>query len=274
MSKRILRALGALSLAVMSCRIAPVATATADAELAAGMAAQEKGDHPAALRHAQKAVALAPKMTKAHFALGKIADGMCIPNAQPGPDERLCGLAIHEYKSVLEVDPSYAEASTNLAYLSYSFGKRDEAERYYRKSLALRPDDPEAACGVAALGVQRAWTDVTHERNKLSLPLKKPLIDSPSCREVRERNLTGFEESLALLTRALEVRPENMALMGFLSFLYSGRAEIQCGNRRAYEADKAAAKKWDRMEKEQLKKAQTGHVLSKCPPAPPPMSER
>jgi len=236
------------------------------------MAAQEKGDYRSALQHAQKAVDLAPSMTKAHFALALTAWALSGPESNPSRE--MGSIVIREYKKVLELDPSHAEASMNLAYFSYSFGKRDEAERYYRKALALRPNDPEAACGVAALGVQRGWTDVAQSKNKLNLPLKKPLIDFPSCREVRERNLAGFEESLALLTRALEVSPENLDLMGFLSFLYTGRAEIQCGNRRAYQADKAAARKWDRMEKETLKKQEPGHVFSRCPPAPPPMPDR
>jgi len=45
---------------------------------------------------------------------------MCMPNAEPGPDVRICGLVIPEYKKTLELDPSHQEALKGLAYFLVS----------------------------------------------------------------------------------------------------------------------------------------------------------
>ena len=231
------------------------------------MSANEKGDIDAALQHLQRAVAINPKMTKAHFAIGTIADLWC------GMDGDRCGLAIQEYKKTLELEPSNEEALRNLAYSIYRVegpGK-DEAESYYRKALGLGTNDPEVLCSVAAIDAQRSWVDVGLAKIALKLPTGKALIDSPSCHEVRDRNLVRVEEGIALLTRALQIRSNSTDLSGFMSWLYTDRAELQCHNRPAYKADRNAARKWDRMRKEIWKRKADNYGFVKCPPPPPPM---
>ncbi len=244
---------------------------TADAELAVSRAAREKGDYNAALLHAQMAVSLSPQMTEAHFTLGSIADDMCIPNAQPGPDERLCGLAIQEYKKVLELDASHADALKNLAYLLYQFYRLEESENYYRQGLALYPDDPEDLCGVAVFDYYHSASDVSKTKAELNLSLKTPLIGSPLCSEVRQSNQARVGEGIALLSRALQFRSDDLDLMGHLSALYYVRAEIQYGNREAYKTDLNAARKLNRMLLNRTRKRRFPlRVLQKCPSAPPP----
>lgn len=232
MRHQTLPTLAVVGLALMSCRVAkslPDADADADAELSVAIAAREKGDLRTALEHAQKAVVLAPKMTKAHFTAGEIADDMCIPNAQPGPDDRICGIAIQEYTKALELDSSHGEALKNLAYLLYQFYKWDESKSYYRRALALHPDDPELLGAVAGMDYRRIVPDVMETKGRLGLGPKKPLIQFPACTEVRGRNQARFEEAIALLMRALQIRKNNAELRGYLSVLYFLRAETQCG---------------------------------------------
>jgi tetratricopeptide (TPR) repeat protein len=206
-------------------------------------------------------------MTKAHFAIGTIADLWC------GMDGDQCGLAIQEYKKALDLEPSNEEALRNLAYSIYRVEGPDksEAETYYRKALALDTNDPEVFCGVAAIDAQRSWQDVGLAKTELQLPGGKTLIDSPSCNQVRDRNLARVEEGIALLTRGLQIRSNSTDLLGFLSWLYSDRAELQCHNRPAYKADKNAARRWDRLRKEISKRKADNSPFLKCPPPPPPM---
>jgi hypothetical protein len=122
MRNRLLRVLVAFDLALISCRTGPVEVSgvpTAGVELAIAQVVHEKGDLRTALQHAQKAVFLSPEMTKTHYILGKITDDMCIPNAEPVPDdERLCGLAIQEYKKVLELDTSRTCYTSSLEWMN------------------------------------------------------------------------------------------------------------------------------------------------------------
>jgi tetratricopeptide (TPR) repeat protein len=254
----------------MSCLITPAARSqveAADAEFEAGISAKDKGDVNGAIQHLQRAVALDPKMIKAHFAIGAIAELWCYGSE----GEALCKLALKEYTKVLELDGSRNDVLKNIAYGSYVVDQIDQAESYYRKALTLDPNDPEALGGVAAIDQRRAYRDEVGAKIEHKVPLEKPLIDSPSCEEVRQRNLARIEEGIALLTRALRIHTDESSLMSFLSALYRHRAEIQCGNPRAYKADKSAARKWNHMVHETLKKRKPGDpFLRRIPPAPPP----
>jgi len=243
----------------------------AELELAAGVSEREKGKHLAALEHLRRAVALDPQMVTAHFALATTADEMCALGAQPGPNVPVCELAIREYTRVIELDASHSEALKNLAYMLYLFGKMDDSERLYRRALVLRADDPELRCAVAAVSIHRVWSDLAAARTGMKLPPGQPLIDSRSCGEVRGRNQARIEEGLTLLLGALPIRRNNLDLLAYLSEIHLERAEIQCGNRPAYEAEMNAAIEWDRLEKKAFRKNGRHDTFQKCPPPFPPM---
>lgn len=65
-------------------------------------------------------------------------DEMFVPTAEPGDENgRWSGLAIQEYKKVLELDPSHKDAYKRLAHVFFELVHYDEAEGYYRKTAAL-----------------------------------------------------------------------------------------------------------------------------------------
>ncbi len=181
-------------------------------------------------------------MARAHFAVGRIADEMCIPNAEPGPNMRECNLAMEEYKQVLQIDGSDKEASLDLAYLLWQFG-RAESESYYRKALALDPNDPEALAAIATIDASQSQKDVVQRRADAGVPAEKPLIGFAACFEIRQKNLDRVNEGISLLTKALQVESDNLEFKAWLSALYGNRAEIQCGNPEAYRVDIANARK-------------------------------
>jgi len=216
----------------------------------------------------KQAVTLGPQMARTHFGLGVTADDLCFSTAGPRPSAPLCGLAILEYEKVLKLDSSHEQASKNLAYMLYQFDQLDESESYYRKGLASHPDDPELLCAVASIDSQRIWRDVAAARAGLQ-PQETSLIDSPSCREVRNRNQARVEEGLALLARAVGIREKNLELIGYLSTFYLALAEVQCGNQKAHDGDVTEARKWGRMLADAIAK-QPHDVFRKCPAPPPP----
>ena len=265
------RVVGLLSLALLSCRSTPEAgpPEAAAKELAAGVAAHEKGNLNAALSHAQRAVVLGPKTIEAHLLLARIADDMCVPNAQPGPNMPRCRLAEQEYKRVLDLDASHLDALRNLAYLAYQFAREDESERYYRRSLAARADDPDAVCGLAAITFHRVFPDVMKTKIRLGVQPDAPIIQLPSCITLQTKHQARLDEGIALLMRALS-RSNDPNLIGHLSVLYQIRADIQCGNKRAYQMDKAAARMWNLSRGQARDQDGPIDFLQKCPAAPPP----
>jgi tetratricopeptide (TPR) repeat protein len=245
----------------------------ADAELAAAKAAREKGNSDEAFYHVDRALAVDPNLIEAHFVLAATADDGCHPNAQPGPDVRLCELAFREYAKVLELDQNHQNALISLADLSYEFDRLDDAESNYRKALIVNPNDPEALCGVAAMDLRRSWPDLASITNgEINQQRRARFINLPKCIDARRRNQARIDEGIELITGALHVRNNDINLLGYLAAFYWLRGEIQCGNQRANSADRTTAKRLDRMRYERWKQRAQSDWLQKCPPAPNPLT--
>jgi len=128
-------------------------------------------------------------------------------------------LVIPEYKKTLELDPSHQEALKGLAYFLYQGYRHLEAETYYRRALALHPDDPEALGALAAIDYGLSASDLVQTRIRLNISPKAPLFQLPSCPDVRDRIQTRVQEGLAFATRAQLLVNNNSDLIGFLSIL-------------------------------------------------------
>lgn len=238
----------------------------AENEFAAGTSAKNNGHYEIAMHHFQGAIALDPKMIEAHFALGTVTDVWC---GLDGGDAR-CLIAIDEYKKVLELDSSREDATKNLALALYRMSHDDDAEAYYRKALALDRNDPDALCGVASFDMRKSFRVENLARFENDLKFEQPLIHSPACAAVREKNVARVEEGITLLTAARVSNEHSTELLGYLAELHRERAEIQCGNPRAYRADMNAATKMNRMRNDTWKRNGADSSVQKCPPAPPP----
>jgi hypothetical protein len=59
--------------------------------------------------------------------------------------------------------------------------------------------------------------------------------------------------------------------MSYLSAIHMERAEIQCGDRQAFEAEMNAAIEWDHMRMKAIQKKGLHDTFQKCPPPFPPM---
>jgi tetratricopeptide (TPR) repeat protein len=241
-------------------------TSAAAMDLALSSEARENGNYHSALRYAQTAVSLDPDMKSAHFAVGKLADDLCVPDANPGPDMRMCNLAIEEYKRILQRDAD-KEAAKDLAFLLWRLGN-EESETYYRKTLALDPNDPEALAAIAAMNQSISWRDVAMRKAQAGIPREKPLIRFAECSEIRQTDLARVNEGVAFLMKALQVASRNTDFMIWLSQLYKTRAELQCGDPRAYRADIAEGRRWNKAAYA-VKAVSADLSLGRYPPAPP-----
>ena len=244
----------------------------ADAELAQAKAAREKGNSDEAFYHVERALAINPNLIEAHFVLASTANDLCTPSAEPGPDMRRCGLAFQEYLRVLDLDPNHQLALTSLAYLSYQFDRLDDAESNYRRALIVNPRDPEALCGVAAMDLRRSWADLAKATNgEINQPQRGRYIKSASCAEVGNRNRNRIDEGIMLITRAMDTRNGDVDLMGYLATLYWLRAEIRCGDERAFKQDTSTAYNVDRARNKRWRSRRQVDYLQKCPSAPNPL---
>ena len=114
--------------------------ATADQLIAAGVAAEKRGDLEEALVRFREAVGIAPRHAAGHLNLGI---GLEASGDADG--------AIRCYETALELDPQEAFARYNLGKLLFSRGAPERAASLLTDSLRLKPDFPEALVVLAAI---------------------------------------------------------------------------------------------------------------------------
>jgi protein O-GlcNAc transferase len=117
-----------------------VPSANADRLIAAGVAAEQRGDLEEALERFREAVAVAPRYSATHLNLG-------IGLEASGDAEG----AIRCYETALELDPQEAYARYNLGKLLFARGAADRAAPLLRDALRLKPDFPDALVVLAAI---------------------------------------------------------------------------------------------------------------------------
>jgi tetratricopeptide (TPR) repeat protein len=239
-----------------------------------GIAAYENTNYGNAIDHLERAVTLDPKSLIGHLYLADAYENTyseeCDWDCDTNEHRRV--RAIEEYRKVLELDPSNTEALKALAWRYDRDAKFDEAERYYQKILDVDPNDFEALYSLAVLKFNRSYILRAEKRAELKLERKKPLINSSSCTEIRLQNLARVQESMSLLKRATEIA-ESYAVKEYMSLLYQERADIQCGDRSAYDQDVSAALMWARRACDARHKPDLVTISCKslrCPPPTPP----
>jgi tetratricopeptide (TPR) repeat protein len=219
-------------------------------ELQAGSNAVEPEDREKAIEHLKRAVALSPGSVQSHLALARAyraeyRDEMDTDNEEDvKANDRMLEGAIDEFKAVVVLDPSNTEALNNLGNLHLGMARYDEAGFYFRQSLKVNPSDKEALYSLAFVNWLHSYQFRIERRSDLGLRRRAALIRNSSCSGVRSKNLERIEEGIAALKKLSRVS-DFLEVPFMLSMLYRERADIQCGDRAAYDADLRSVKEWE-----------------------------
>ena len=116
-----------------------------------GTLAAREGQYDKAAEFFKKAIEMNPKFAPAYNALGLVYEAW----------EEGGGTAegVRYLNMAVEIDPSYAESWNNVGQAQYSLGNFVQAERAFKRSLTLKPEQPEielALGWVFLLGESRA----------------------------------------------------------------------------------------------------------------------
>lgn len=110
---------------------------------AAGAAALEAGDLVKAEQEYRDAVALDPKLARAHFGLGNVYVRLGrLPEAEQA------------FKAALANDPKLTAAQANLGVVYYQLGQLAQAGAAFEAALRLEPDDAATLYLLAAVRLQ------------------------------------------------------------------------------------------------------------------------
>jgi tetratricopeptide (TPR) repeat protein len=213
-------------------------------ELHRGVQAYKAARYEDAILHFEDAVRSDPQLKTARLYLATAYAQRCIPAVDTTDNTKFCENAIAQFKQLLNVDPQNINAMKGIASLNFNMKRFEEAKDYHQKVAKLDPKDPEALFSIAVIDWTESYKTRMDERNTLNLKSTEPLIDQLTCAAIRSKNKDNVDEGIEMLKRALILRPDYDDAMAYMNLLYRERADIQCNDQQAYEADIKAADEW------------------------------
>ena len=213
-------------------------------QLNKGVQAYKNAQYEKAIDLFQKAVALDDSLLNARLYLATAYAQQYIPGAETPDNLKIAEQAINEYKNVLQRDPTSLNSAKGIAYLYLQMKKFEDAKDYYRKAVQIDPKDAEPYYSVAVIDWTEAYQPRMEERNKLGLKPEEPLKDKKVCAMLRDKSLKTVEEGMQMLDKALQLRPDYDDAMAYMNLMYRERADIQCDDPAARQADLKTADGW------------------------------
>src|SRR6201984_2592507 len=199
-------------------------------QLNKGVAAYKNAKYEQAIENFKNAVALDSSLQNAKLYLATAYAQQYIPGVDSPENLQNANDAIEQYKSVLQQDPRSVNSIKGIAYLYLQMKKFEDAKEYYRKAIALDPNDPEAYYSVGVIDWTQAYQPRMEERAKLGLRPDEPLKDKKVCAALKEKNGSNIQEGIDNLKKALDLRPDYDDAMAYMNLMYRERADVTCDN--------------------------------------------
>ncbi len=189
-----------------------------------------------------------PKLCTAQLYLATTLANQCTPGVDTPDNKQVCEQAMAGFSAVVADSGATAQdrltSEKSLAALAFQMRKFDEAKDYDRKVIAIDPNDPEAYYSIGVVDWTESYTPRMEARNKLGLKPDEPLLDPAVCQKLAADYLPVVQDGMAMLTKALELRPDYDDAMAYMNLMYRERADYRCGDRKARDADIVQADKW------------------------------
>lgn len=228
----------------------------ASKQLNLGVEAYKNARYEEAITHFQLAASYDPAQIDAHMYLATAYMTQYIPGVHSEDNDRLAHQALDQYSAVLQHDPKNINSVKGIAYLYEQTNRYDDAKNYYRKATELDPNDPDSYYSIAAIDWFQTRQSHFDQLSKLGLKPEEPLKDKKICAALRETNDGLIEDGINHVNKALQLRPKDDRSMAWGSLLYRERANLECDDPVAREADLKVANEWDRLMRDQRAQGQ------------------
>jgi superkiller protein 3 len=197
---------------------------TIEPALQAGKDAVAGGRWEAAIPPLQAALVLDPDLVEAHFALGNAHFNLGNAAAARSDDNSALqsySLAQTDYQAVLDIDPQYAPALTNLGVVAYQTGDLDQAISLFQQALAIEPEDTETIYLLGAAYLNQDRRDEARAQFERAIELDPEL--APAHIGLGNIHLLDkdYERAVAALQRALELAPDSPEALFALGKTYA-----------------------------------------------------
>ena len=219
-------------------------------QLNKGVNAYKNAKYEEAIEHFKSAVDFDPSLLNARLYLATAYLSQYIPGVETPDNVRMAQQAIDQYKQVID---SSAPAPTReqhinsvkgIAYLYLQMAKFDDARDFYLKATELDPSDAEPYYSVGVIDWTKTYKPRTEERNKLGLKPDQPLNDKKICAMLHQKNWDAVADGISMLQKAIDHREDYDDAMAYMNLMYRERADIQCDDPAARQADLKSADEW------------------------------
>jgi tetratricopeptide (TPR) repeat protein len=221
--------------------------ASAEDELTLGVQAYKKSRFQEATLHFKRAVELDSSCMRCRLYLATAYAQQYIPGGTSAENAEVGQQALEEFEKVLALNPKREEeisALKGVAALHFNMKNLDAAKQTDRKLAELNPNDPETFYSIAVIDWTQCYQPRMEERAKRNLKPSDAFIYSESCWELKAKNEPLAKDGIEMLTKALTLRPDYDDAMAYMNLLYRELADIQCGDRKSYDADVRKANEW------------------------------
>jgi len=213
-------------------------------QLNKGVAAYKNARYEQAIDHFKEAVALDGSLQNAKLYLATAYAQQYIPGVDSPENLQNADNAIEQYKAVLAQDPKNVNSIKGIAYLYLQMKKFEDAKSYYRKAVALDPNDPEAYYSVGVIDWTQAYQPRMEARAKLGLRPDEPLKDKKVCAQLRDEDGAVIQDGMDNLNKALQLRQDYDDAMAYMNLLYREKADRECDMPEQRTADLKTADEW------------------------------
>jgi len=249
MEQRWLFVLLSVSLVGILVSVVAAQSASGSVELNLGVQAYRHAKYDEAIQHFEKAVNLDPANAVAHLYLAVSYAQQYIPGADTPDNIKMGDRAIQHYKKVIDLDFSKGatvDAVKGIAYLQLQMKRFEEAKDYYRRATELDPEDPEPYYSIGVIDWTETYQPRQEERAGLGLKPEDslPAKDRNVCLTLREKNWAKIQDGIDNLSTALQLRHLYDDAMAYMNLMYRERADLQCDDPVAREADLKMADAW------------------------------
>jgi|SRR4051794_22937795 tetratricopeptide (TPR) repeat protein len=209
-----------------------------------GVQSYKNAKYEDAIEKFKNAVALDPSLSVAQLYLATAYANQYIPGAETPENQRVGDQAIQAFKDVLQKDPKNLTSAKGIASLYFQMKKFDLAKEYNRKAIEIDPNDPESYYSIGVIDWTQTYQPRMEARNKLGLKPEEPIKDKKVCQEIKDKNSGLVDDGMQNLDKALQLRPDYDDAMAYYNLLWREKADIECGDASAREADLKNADTW------------------------------
>jgi Tetratricopeptide repeat len=221
-------------------------------QLNKGVKAYKDTHYEQAIGHFQEAVNLDPALIVARMYLATAYVSQYIPGVDDADNLRTANQAITEYQKVIDANPSRDQKVTSakgIAYLYLNMKKWDDAKKYYRMASDLDPNDAEPYYSVGVIDWTACYQPRMAARAEIGMKPDEHLNaknkdQKKVCDEMKAKNSPTIQEGIDSLNKAISLREDYDDAMAYMNLMYRERADIECDDLAAREADLKTADSW------------------------------